>query len=403
MRKTVLILPNREGMQRVYGMPAVMRLVVMARRLGFDRILLPGNDPCMVAGVSDLTGTDALHPVSNPANVCDAVRKIDFDKDEQVLVMRANHVIDRWSLGRLVEEGLDQEIAVLRNDETISEEAIYLVKSSRLLPLLSSLGTPEGPSVAGGDGPRRVRASAGLPKVLSGEPQSVRDAEAGLSAAAAGFTWHRDSFLSRYVNRPVSQMVSPAIARTRMTANMITLLNTLLGLAGAWMIFRGGYLSQIIGSALFVLCTIVDGVDGEVARLKLLESQSGQILDVTCDNIVHVSIFTAIGFALYYERGNVHFLYLLWTLLFGLGLCALVINRIVAGSGTGPEPTRLEVFLEMLFNNRDFAYVVLGFALFRRLDWFLVASTLGIYVLTGILWVAKIYMRSGRRTVSTEQ
>jgi len=394
MRKTMLILSNdSEGLQPVYGIPAVRRLVMMALRLGFDGIHLVGRDLHSFEAVSDLVAADAFHLIQDRVDAYEAVRQLDFDEDEAVLVAKANHVIDRWSLERLVRAGEGKEIAVLRSNGTQNDKAIYLVKASYLLPLLVSLQSCAGQKAGIEDRALCVLAGKGLPELIRQDSESVRCAEAGLAAAVAESTWHRDSFLSRYVNRPISQVISPALARTGITANAVTLLNALLGLAGAYMIFRGGYISQIVGSLLFVLCTVVDGVDGEIARLKLQETDFGQILDVTCDNIVHVSVFGAIGVSLYHETGNVYFLYLLYALAFGLGLCALLINRIMAGNSRGPVPTRVEVLLEMLFNNRDFAYVVLGFALFHRLDWFFVASTLGIYVLTAILWAAKLASR----------
>jgi len=404
MRKTALILSNdSEGLQPVYGIPAVRRLVIMALRLGFDRIHLVGRDSHIFDAVSDLLGDDAFHFIQDRVDACEVVRQLDFDEDEAVLVAKANHVVDRWSLERLVRGGEGKEIAALRSDETREDKAVYLVKASHLQPLLVSLQSGAGQKAGIEDRTLSVLASKGLPEIVRQDSESVRSAEAGLAAAVAESTWHRDSFLSRYVNRPISQLVSPALARTGITANAVTLLNALLGLAGACMIFRGGYLSRIVGSLLFVLCTIVDGVDGEIARLKLQETDFGQILDVTCDNIVHVSVFGAIGISLYHETGNAYFLYLLYALVVGLGVCALLINRIMTGNGLGPVPTRLEVLLEMLFNNRDFAYVVLGFALFHHLDWFFVASTIGIYVLTAILWGAKLASRFGNRAMGTER
>jgi 1L-myo-inositol 1-phosphate cytidylyltransferase / CDP-L-myo-inositol myo-inositolphosphotransferase len=404
MAKTALIFADdAEGLRGIYGIPAVRRLVIMTRRLGFDRINLISRDPGLFMAVSDLIGSDAFYLVENDPDLCEPLQRLNFDENESVLVVKANHVIDRWSLDRLLHAGQSQEIAVLENSEKEADKAIYLVKGSRLLELLASLQLSGRPEAGGEDRAVRVHAGPGLPELLSGGAERVRDAERGLASAVAQSTWHRDSFLSRYLNRPVSQFVSPAISRTGITANMVTLFNALIGLAGAYLIFRGGYLSQIAGSLLFVLCTIVDGIDGEVARLKLQETDFGRVLDITCDNIVHVSLFVAIGLVLYHETGNMHFLYLLWILLIGFGLCALLINRVITGDHTGLQPSRLAVLLEMLLNNRDFAYIVLGFALFHHLEWFFVASAIGIYVLDGILWLARLASRFGGRTISAER
>jgi phosphatidylglycerophosphate synthase len=398
MTKTALILgEDRNGLQHVYGMPAARRLILLVRLLGFDRIHLIGRDQRIFSAVSDLVASDAFHSLENGSDACSVVQKLSFNEDESVLVLRANHVIDRWSLSRLLQAGPGQEISILKNREKESHNAIFLVKASRLLPLLASLQRPGGPETEFAGHMVHVNSAHGLPELLDGARAKARAAEEGLTAAVADATWHRDSILSRYLNRPISQVLSPALARTWVTPNMVTLLNTVIGLAGAYLILRGGYLSQIAGSLLFLLCTIVDGIDGEIARLKLQETSFGGHFDVICDNVVHVAIFVAIGLALYHETANGLYLYLLLFLLCGFGLCALLINRILTRDKTESQPTRTEVLLEYIFNNRDFAYIVTGFALFRHLDWFFTASTFGIYVLNGILWGARLTSRFNRQ------
>ena len=53
-----------------------------------------------------------------------------------------------------------------------------------------------------------------------------------------------------------------------------------------------------------MLSAWIDCTDGEVARLKFSESKIGGKLDILCDNLVHFSVFFAIGLGLHQSTGN---------------------------------------------------------------------------------------------------
>ena len=167
----------------------------------------------------------------------------------------------------------------------------------------------------------------GLPCTVAEGAGEARECEARLIASAASQVKADDSFLSRHVNRRISRFVSARIVRTPITANHVTLINGAIGAAGAFFLSSGAYWQRLMGALLFLLCVIMDGADGEVARLKLQESSFGQSLDYTVDNIVHVVVFAGIGAGLYRGTGQTAYLLALLVLLGGFGLCALVVYR----------------------------------------------------------------------------
>jgi len=384
---------DAKGLQQVYGMPAVRRLVLLVRLLGFDSVHIVSSDKELLPAVSDLMGAGAFHLRGNEPDLYSIAEKLRFDEEGYVLVLKANHVIDRWSLDRLIKAQKGQEASFLERGDKRGDETIFFVKAPQLLPLLDSLRSSKKPEAGLEADAVRIKAGSGLPVLLDGGHEKARAAEKGLSKAVGEATWERDSLLYRHASRHVSRLMSPGIARTRMTANAVTLLNVLLGLAGAFLLSIGGHRFQIIGSLVFVFSTIVDLVDGEVARLKMQESTFGHYLDIICDNIVHLAIFIGVAIGLYRETANGLFIYLLWFFLGGLGLCALILNRILAERHAGVQKSRLAVMCEALFNNRDFAYLMAAFALFHRLDWFFVAAAFGSYLLAGTLWVAELVTR----------
>lgn len=400
VKSALIFADDASGLQQVYGIPAIRRLVLLVRLLGFDRIHIIGRDMGLLPVVSDLIGIDAFHLPEDGSPLSSMVEKLRFDEEEFVLVLKASHVIDRWSLERLIQAQKGQKVSFLEKGGEAGDETIFFVKATYLLPLLDSLRSSKGPEAGLEADAVHIKAGSGLPELLNGGHEKIKAAEAGLSSAVGEATWERDSLLYRHASRHVSRLISPGIARTRMTANAVTLLNTLLGLAGAFLLSVGGHLFQIAGSLVFVFSTIVDLVDGEVARLKLQETRFGHYLDVVCDNIVHLAIFIGTAIGLYRETANGIFIYLLWFFLGGLGLCALILNRILAERHAGMQKSRLAVMCEALFNNRDFAYLMAVLALFHRLDWFFAAGVLGSYLLAGTLWVAELVTR-GRKPVDS--
>ncbi len=93
-----------------------------------------------------------------------------------------------------------------------------------------------------------------------------------------------DGWVSRHLNRPVSISISRVLAHTSITPNQFTLLTGLLGILTAWLLAKGPYWGFMLGAFLFHLTSILDGVDGELARLKFKASPFGQWLDTLVDN-----------------------------------------------------------------------------------------------------------------------
>ncbi len=92
-----------------------------------------------------------------------------------------------------------------------------------------------------------------------------------------------DGPISRYVNRPVSTFLSRFLVRFNITPNQITVFSFIISLVAAFLISQKSYLSLAIGGILAQLSSIVDGCDGEVARLKFLSSDYGAWLDRVLD------------------------------------------------------------------------------------------------------------------------
>ena len=112
-------------------------------------------------------------------------------------------------------------------------------------------------------------------------PDALREAERRLMRDQGRKT--RDGPVSRHLNRPVSRWLSRYLVRTKVTPNQISLISWLLSCVAAGLIAMSGYPALAAGGALVQLASIVDGCDGEIARLKHAQSEFGGWFDAVLD------------------------------------------------------------------------------------------------------------------------
>ncbi len=164
----------------------------------------------------------------------------------------------------------------------------------------------------------------------------------------------------------------------------MTLVSVGIGLLGALFFLSPGAPAQTAGALLFLLHSILDGCDGELARLKFQESRFGGVLDFWGDNVVHSAVFAAIAVGWSRAAGAA------WPL--GLGAAAVagtlasagfVYARTMRGPKEGPlftsvseTDTAVSRVADAL-SRRDFIYLVLALSLFGKASWFLLLSAGG--------------------------
>jgi phosphatidylglycerophosphate synthase len=61
---------------------------------------------------------------------------------------------------------------------------------------------------------------------------------------------------------------------------------------------RGGYWSVLAGTALFEAQGILDGCDGEIARIKHLQSRAGEWFDQVADDVLNIALLISVGVGL---------------------------------------------------------------------------------------------------------
>ena len=121
----------------------------------------------------------------------------------------------------------------------------------------------------------------GMPWLDVDTPEALREAQRRLMRDQAGKTW--DGPVARHFNRRVSRWLSRYLVGTAVTPNQISLASWLLSCIAAGLMALGGYPALAAGGVLAQLASVVDGCDGEIARLKQSQSEFGGWFDAVLD------------------------------------------------------------------------------------------------------------------------
>jgi phosphatidylglycerophosphate synthase len=237
----------------------------------------------------------------------------------------------------------------------------------------------------------RVVSTQDLKQVLYGAPAagvavvSAADLPRAEAHLLKSLIKDTEGFMSRHFERKISLALSRRLAATSVTPNAMTLVSVGIGVLGALFFLHPTPASETAGALLFLLHSILDGCDGELARLKFQESRYGGLLDFWGDNVVHVAVFSAMAIGWSRSAGAS------WPLLLGalavggtLASASLVYFRTMASPKEGPlytsvaaaGPSRLSRIADAL-SRRDFIYLVLILSAFGKAHWFLVMAAVG--------------------------
>jgi phosphatidylglycerophosphate synthase len=356
---------------KVLGLGLARRTVVAAGRAGYSRIYLLARDRSAPAGITAISNwstlTDALAQQPGPLIIAHAA--ILAESDWLARLAETRTAPARWA-------ATPHKIILLA--ASVAADALAVLDADNGAYDLASVQERL---------TRRLGAPAPIPAAIDPlvvtTPADVDDAEWRLLRALVKDT---DGFMARNVERPISLRIARRLAATGTTPNQITLLSVGIGLCGALFFLSAHWLWQTVGALLFLAHSILDGCDGELARLRFQESRFGGLIDYWGDNVVHIVVFAcmAIGWSLSIGES--------WPLLLGiaaalgnLGSAWFVYWRVMhTKKDSGPLFTSVatmpgQTLAKMLdaASRRDFIYLVLILALFGKSNWFLVMAAAG--------------------------
>lgn len=344
MNKTpaVLVCDARTASLEIAGLTVLDRLVVTAHRAGCAPIFLAG-------GEAPLVRAQAL----------------------EIQISHAPDVAGAPGVALLVEGSVLVEVRDLEN----------------VIAAGGQLVSPEGKPL-----PVRMKVNNLQPVAAGPVAMEILDAASAAEAERkfwASLTSSADGLVDRFFNRPLGRPLSKLLVHTPISPNQVSIASILIGVASAWFFATGNF---VAGALIFQLCAIIDCVDGDLARALFKQSRLGKWLDLGGDQVVHFSVFAAIGIGVARTDPSVPALALGASAALGVLLCFVVIVRALRMSGPQRGPL-LNKLLDATAN-RDFSVLLLVLALWGRMDLFLWMAGIGIHV----FWIALLALQIGRPT-----
>jgi len=168
-----------------------------------------------------------------------------------------------------------------------------------------------------------------------------------------------------YFVRPISIWFTWVFVRTPLSANHVTIIQEIFGIIGAVLFAYGRF---VLGALFLQIGFILDNSDGEVARWKKQQSESGKFLDLIGHMIVIPFYFFGLGLGLYLQQGNII------TLIMGFlaGLFSLKLEKLLTNEDGDLELGR-RGFFKSLFRYPDSMNVITILAV---IDWILSTNLL---------------------------
>jgi phosphatidylglycerophosphate synthase len=300
----VLALPvqGAHPLDRLAGVPLVLRTVLSLQREGITRIWLLIHEGDRATGET----VKASRRVSAEVEVlpCSSVTRS--------LAGLADRLEPRMILTRhdlLVDPLVIRALRAAKPEEALGVAASQ--KAARIGPVLARPGliSALGRVDPAAPGPWEKSIDAALDELVRSGDIVLLDVPAAWHARAgseAGRTLATDALfalgpkpvdgmIARRINRPISLWLTRRLIDVPVTPNMVTAVAFSVGILAAIAAGKGGYGYTLAGAFLLQCNSILDGVDGELARIRLQESKVGQWLDTVTDDASHLLFYAGLS------------------------------------------------------------------------------------------------------------
>jgi phosphatidylglycerophosphate synthase len=283
------------------------------------------------------------------------------------LLLRANRAYTVDTLARLrAHEGLAPVVSAVAAglpDQAPREAGLYVCEPRVLDAALAeadALSPLEAALVRLANEGKRAKVDLHDRRVIA--VSTLADREAANDMLLTSLIKPHDGVVSKNINRKVSL----ALTRRTMnhdvfTPNLFTTVALVLGVASAFMVATGSYLWIALGGLFYQLASIIDGNDGEIARLKFQGSKFGGWFDTVADDVTNLGFILGLGFGTARLTGHVGWLVFA---VIGVSLGAVAVAHLYAWLAGGEQTNTFDVPWSVLGTEGERSPLQRFFALF---------------------------------------
>ena len=361
-------------LSRVGALPALLRLILGAQKAGAARIVvvLSGTAQTVVAPNGavvtsvrrELMATGRLpasidwYPVGENPSLRSIVENV-VGAEERVVLIAGDRTY-RPSLHRRA-AGWNGEGGALAFTTGSELAGIYVLSADRALDVASRCPSSCG-TIEQLDAWLVGKYPVACEPVRDDEWHRILTSQDRLLAERKLDRWlvkPTDGIFAR-MNRRVSIPISRMAIHFPITPNMVSLFTLGVSFLAGVFFALGGYWNMVAGAALSVFASILDGCDGEVARLTLQESEFGCWLETICDYLYYLFIFAGMTIGL--ARSSGMRVYLAWggLLLFGAVASFLTTGLQRHRLASGRPEQYLRIWQAQASNRRSNPFLFLG-------------------------------------------
>lgn len=117
-----------------------------------------------------------------------------------------------------------------------------------------------------------------------------------LQPVVSGKPRELQGFLNRTIYHPAARRLAVALARTPVTPNMVSVTGAVMVVLAGILYAKVGTTTAIaLGFAVHLLWHVVDGADGDLARMTGRASPRGEVVDGMCDYFGHIALYLLLG------------------------------------------------------------------------------------------------------------
>ncbi len=255
---------------RIGGMTLLERNLRLLDRAGVKHalILAPEDDAIPAPGIPRPLAVETTHvrTVVDADEPWTALEPLDLD--EPFFLLGANLLVD-W---RIVEALAADPAAVRWAGEGGSRASI-----ARLTPdALAGSGDPleQARAIGAGDISHYDAEVRGDVPPYCQRVDDAPEAERGWASLIRGAHKQPGDLIEKFIQPPIEKWIVRAICDWRVTPNQITVASIIIAIGAAALFYQG---SIVLGAVLAFVTIVLDGVDGKLARVKLMTSRFGEL------------------------------------------------------------------------------------------------------------------------------